>query len=143
MAKVARPLLAVYTVLLAIALLAPTSTVQSGLVVDAVHFLGRLGVPPSWGSYPHMEIVMNAAIVAPLSFLGSLAFPRSRWQDWTAYAFLGALTVELVQGLLLPNRQASLSDIVANTAGGAVGALLVALGRRLSGPRRRASGSRG
>jgi glycopeptide antibiotics resistance protein len=136
-AKLARPLLAVYAVLLAVALLSPTSTVQSNLVFDTVNFLGRLGVPPTLGSYPHMEVVMNALIVAPVSFLGCLAFPRSRWQDWTAYAFLGATAVELVQGLLLPHRQASLSDIVANTAGGALGALLIAYGRWVIGTSRR------
>ena len=40
--------------------------------------------------------------------------------------------VELIQGVFLPARHASFSDIVANTAGAALGALLVALGRRVT-----------
>ena len=102
---------------------------QSSLVVDLAHVLGHLGVPVEWLTFSRVEIVMNALIIAPLSLLGSIVFPRSRWQDWTAWTFLGACAVEFTQGVLLPARQASLSDIVANTAGAALGALLVAAGR--------------
>ncbi len=81
-------------------------------------------LPDSWVDFTRVEVLMNAVIIAPLSFLGSRVWPRLRWQDWTAYAFVGATTVELVQGLLLPGRQASFSDIVANTFGALLGALL-------------------
>jgi VanZ family protein len=70
---------------------------------------------------------MNAAIVAPLTFLASLSWPLWSWRDWTAVGFLGAVAVELTQGLLLPDRQAAFSDIVANTAGALVGAVVGAL----------------
>lgn len=113
----------IYAVLLAVALLSPSSEVQSSLVVDVARLL-RSFLPDSWINYTRVEVGLNAVIVAPLTFLGSVAWSRLRWQDWTAYGFLGAAAVELVQGVLLPARQASFSDIVANTAGACVGALL-------------------
>ena len=49
--------------------------------------------------------------------------------------FLGAMAVELAQGLLLPGRQASFSDVVANGAGALLGALLAkALSGVATGP---------
>lgn len=46
-----------------------------------------------------------------------------RWQDWTAYGLLGAMVVEVAQGLLLPDREPAFSDVVANALGAAGGAL--------------------
>lgn len=67
------------------------------------------------------------AILLPVGVLGGLALPQLSWQDWTAYAFVGALAVEAAQGLLLPQRQTSASDVVANTLGLLLGALAVEL----------------
>jgi glycopeptide antibiotics resistance protein len=122
--------LALYAGLLGLVLLSPHSTTQSNLVVRLVIELDRLGVPESLVTYTRAEVLMNAAIIVPLTFLGSLVLRRVRWQDWTTYAFLGAIAVELTQGLLLPDRQASFSDIVANTVGALIGALLARLLRR-------------
>lgn len=119
----ARVLLVGYALVLLVVLFAPTSTVQASLVMHLVDFL-RLFLPDSWVDFKHAEVVMNAVIIAPLSFLGSLVWRRMRWQEWTTYAFLGACAVEIVQGVLLPDRRASFSDIVANTAGACLGALL-------------------
>ena len=134
LARRARPLLAVYALLLAVALLAPTSTVQSDLVSQLARALQAV-LPDHWVTYTRAEVLMNVVIVAPVSFLGTWAFPRLRWQDWAAYGFLGSSLVEVTQGLLLPDRQASFSDIVANTAGALVGGGLqlmkVSNGRRV------------
>jgi glycopeptide antibiotics resistance protein len=128
--RIAGLALALYAGLLGLVLLSPRSTTQSDLVVRLVTELDRLGVPESLVTFARAEVVMNAAIVVPLTFLGSLVLRRVRWQDWTTYAFLGAIAVELTQGLLLPDRQASFSDIVANTVGALLGALLARLLRR-------------
>jgi glycopeptide antibiotics resistance protein len=129
----ARILLAVYSVLLAIALFSPSSEHQSSAVAHLGSLLASLGVPSRVVTFPRLEVVMNAAIIAPVTFLGSLSFPSWSWRDWTATGFLVAVVVELAQGLLLPARQAAFSDIVANTmgafAGALVGALVVALVR--------------
>ena len=128
----ARPLLAAYALVLLVVLFSPTSTVQSSLVNDLVRGL-QLVLPDRLITFSRAEVAMNAVIIAPLSFLGWLAFARLRWQDWVAYGFLGATTVELLQGLLLPDRQGSFSDVVANTLGALVGAALARILFRSTG----------
>ena len=63
-------------------------------------------------------------------------WPRTTWRDWTAYGFLFSAAIELTQALLLPSRSARFDDIVANTLGALVGAVFVALVRRLVAQRR-------
>jgi len=118
-------LLVAYSLFLAVALFSPTNDQQSAAVVWLADVLKAVGIPDRLVTFNRLEVVMNAVIVAPVTFLGSLVFPRFSWRDWTAYAFAAAVTVELVQGLLLPGREGSFSDIVANTAGACAGAVLI------------------
>jgi glycopeptide antibiotics resistance protein len=126
----AKVLLAAYMVFLALALLWPTSGWQSGAVAWLGGILGHLGFSPSLVTQIRLEFVMNAVIIAPVPFLGAVLLPRYTWRDWTALGFAGALLVEIVQGLLLPQRNASYVDVVANTLGALVGAGLAQLSRR-------------
>jgi glycopeptide antibiotics resistance protein len=97
-----------------------------------------LGFSPETANQSRAELLCNALILMPVSALGSLVWPRTTWRDWTAYSFVIAGTVELVQGLLLPERTASFDDVVANTLGGLGGAVVVGGWRWLS--RRRTAG---
>lgn len=117
--------LLVYSALLGVALLAPTSGTQSEMAAWVVDLGTSVGFSPETATQARAEFLCNAAILAPVSALGSLVWTSTTWRDWTAYAFVIAGSVELVQGLLLPNRTASYIDIVANTLGGLVGALVV------------------
>lgn len=130
----AKVILIIYLVLLAWALLAPTSEHQSGMVVWLGDRLAAIGAPADLIRFDRLEILMNALIIAPVSFFGSLLLPRWTWRDWTAWVFAGATAVELIQGLLLSDRIAQFSDIVANTSGALLGAiawdLCLALKRR-------------
>jgi glycopeptide antibiotics resistance protein len=128
-------LLAVYLVLLAVALFSPSSQQQSNAVVWLGELLRVLGVPPRLTGFDRLEVVMNAVIVAPATFLASMVVPRFGWRDWTCFGFVVALTVEAAQGLLLPGRQASFSDVVANTSGALLGSALFAVVRYLAGTR--------
>ncbi len=119
----ARVLLVVYAVVLAAVLLSPTSQVQSAAVVDGEGVL-RAFLPDGLVTFSRVEVLMNVLVVAPVAYLGTLVWPRLRWQDWTAYVFIGAAAVELAQGLLLPGRDASFTDVFANTAGALLGAVL-------------------
>lgn len=125
-------LLVGYSVLLVVALIAPTSTTQSSMVRAVVDALVRSGASASLVTFGRAEVVMNALIVAPVSFLGSIVGRRLSWRDWTALGFCFSVAVELVQGVLLPDRQASFSDIVANTMGALLGALVALVLRRRS-----------
>lgn len=128
-------LLALYLVLLAVALFSPSSQQQSNAVVWVGELLRVLGAPPRLTSFDRLEVVMNAVIVAPATFLASMVVPRFGWRDWTCFGFVAALTVEAAQGLLLPGRQASFSDVVANTAGALIGSAVFAGIRYLAGSR--------
>jgi hypothetical protein len=99
----------------------------------------RLGAPEWFVVRSHFEAGCNILVLMPLSALGSLAWPRTTWRDWTAYAFVVAAAVELLQWWLLPERQPSFVDIVANTLGGLGGAVVVAVWRRLFGSGRSAA----
>ena len=117
--------LVLYAVFLAVVLLAPTSGDQSaaaGWLVD----LGRaVGVPDRLATQPRAEFIANILILMPLSALAALVWPRPGWRDWTAWTFVVACCVELAQGLLLSQRTASFTDVVANTLGGLGGAVVV------------------
>ena len=127
--RVAGVLLSVYLVVLLVALLAPESERQSAAVRQLQDLLAWTGLDGPWISFDRLEVVSNVLIVVPVALLGSLIRPSWTWRDWTALAFVAALAVETVQGLLLPDRHASFSDVVANTAGALVGALLFRLVR--------------
>ena len=121
LSRLPRVLLLLYAAFLAVALLSPGSEQQS----DAVDWLSRQLIDRGFAAatFDRLEVVMNAVIVVPLTFLGSVVLPRLSWRDWTAFAFLAALAVEAVQALVLPDRQAAFSDVVANTTGALVGAV--------------------
>ena len=123
--------LAVYTALLLLALLAPTSNEQSGMVVWLGDALTRLGLPDWATRFQRLEVVMNALIIAPVTFLGSILRPSYGWRSWTAYGFAASLTVEVIQLVVLPGRHPSFSDVVANTLGALLGAVLFQLMRAL------------
>jgi len=112
--------------------LAPSSEVPSTVVLEATDAARRLRVPEVFLLGTRVEFTLNAAMVVPVALLGSLVWPALTWRDWLAVGFIGAATVELLQGLVLPERSATFEDIVANTLGAGVGAIAVAAVRRLS-----------
>ena len=122
--------LVAYSGFLAMVLLAPTSGPQSSSVSSVNEVVLALGVPAGLATPERAEFVCNALILMPVSALGSWLWPRTTWRDWTAYAFVIAGTVELLQGLLLPARSATFVDVVANTLGGLGGAVVVTAVRR-------------
>ncbi|GAA5147501.1 hypothetical protein GCM10023340_20030 [Nocardioides marinquilinus] len=77
------------------------------------------------------EVLLNVVMLVPLSLVGGLLFPRLRVADWTTIGFVTSLLIEVVQRLLLPTRTGSSRDVVANTLGALLGALL--LGAALRG----------
>ncbi len=134
--------LAAYLAGLAVALLSPTSGVQSALVTHVCDFGVRLGLSPETATQGRGEFLCNALILMPVSMLGSAVWPRTNWRDWLAFSFVISGSVELAQGLLLPERSATYVDVLANTLGGLAGALVVTAVRALVRSRRSAARER-
>ena len=124
--------LVAYSVFLAIVLLAPTSTAQSEGASWLADLAQAIGIAPELATQARAEFVANALILMPVSALGSMVWPATTWRDWTAWSFVLASGVELAQGLLLPDRTATMIDVIANTLGGMLGAAFVAVLRRAS-----------
>jgi hypothetical protein len=116
--------LAVWVVVLAATLLAPSAAGPSRLVETASAILAGLGTPEALTALARVEFIINVAAFVPLSLLGTLLWPRLTWRDWTAIGFVASFLVEVVQAVLLAGRSATHADVVANTLGTLVGALL-------------------
>lgn len=87
--------------------------------------LGLVSVRQGW-----VEFGANVALFAPLGALVTLAFRRPG--AGLAAAFVLSAGAEIVQ-LALPGRSASARDVVANVAGGLIGALVVTAVRAVRG----------
>ena len=77
---------------------------------------------PRWISFGFVENASNVVMFVPIGLLGSLALRRRNYLV-VLLAAMGSGLIELVQLLLLPDRVASLDDVLANTAGAVVGLL--------------------
>jgi Na+/glutamate symporter len=116
--------LASWVVLLVAVLLAPSTAGPDWLIVTIADGLGGAGLPPALISPRRVEFMLNVAAFVPLSLLGTMLWPRPTWRDWTAAGFAASFVVEVAQALVLDTRAATHSDVVANTLGTLVGALI-------------------
>ena len=127
----------VYALALAVVLLNPSADLGGNavtMVSDAGEWLGLPGWLTEW---KRVEIALNVAAITPLTMLGMVAWPATRWQGWTAGFFVISMVAEGAQALLFSARTGALVDVVANTAGACLGALTVAVWRRGSARRGR------
>jgi hypothetical protein len=128
--RAAATFLGLYLLGLAFVLLNPSAEVPSesvGLVAD----LGRdLRLPEALLVPARVEFVANALVIVPATATTAWLWPARSWTTWTAYGFVGALGVEVVQAVLLPDRSATFVDVVANTLGALLGAVAVQFFRR-------------
>lgn len=129
--------LAAYGVVLALLLLLPWGQVPSRVILATTRLAHDLGVPAGLATIGRVELGLNVLGFVPLTLLASLVWPRPTWRDWTAWTFIASFLVEAAQALVLSERASANSDVVANTLGGLVGAVLgAALLRRRLPPRR-------
>jgi glycopeptide antibiotics resistance protein len=117
-----------YVMVLLMVVLTP-STRGPDQVLAALTDLAMAAGAPRGVTLNAVEILLNVVMTAPLTALASVVWPDPSWRDWTAWAFVTFGAVEAVQGLLLPGRHGSFSDVVANTAGCCLGALAVVVVR--------------
>lgn len=109
---------------------APVDQPIQGLLARILRFLYLNGIP-DWFSYKFIEASANVALFIPMGFISSLAFPVKAWWKIGAFGLLISGCMELGQFLFLHSRFASPLDIVTNTSGAAIGALL-ALGMKVT-----------
>jgi len=82
-------------------------------------------------TYETVESAANIALFVPLGALVLLWRPRWSWLIATLIAFAISGSIELAQEIARPERFATLDDVIVNTIGGAVGALLVVAARAI------------
>jgi VanZ family protein len=106
--------------------------------------LDRLAQHPAtaWITFDLVEFLANVAMFVPFGLLVVLLVGSRRW--WLA-VLAGALftgVIESVQGLFLPARVADPSDLVANTLGALIGAVIALGAQSLRASRSRTDGRR-
>lgn len=94
-----------------------------GHIAHLVDFLHRYGAL-YWLDYRMIEKVANVVMFIPLGFIARLAFPAGKWWQVGAFGLIISGCIELGQLLFLSNRFASVLDVVTNTSGATIGALL-------------------
>ena len=121
--KIALLLLVIELLGIAWLVLNPNPSAPGRAVEVISRLMADLGLP-EWASDPVLwEFLLNIALFVPLTFLAWLLWPRLGVLGWTLLAAVLSAYLELTQLLLLPTRTPTLSDLVANTSGGLVGAL--------------------
>lgn len=128
---VARVMLAPYLIALALIVFLPAREAGrvTGIVGWAADLVAMWGVPREPAAIA-FEFFANVALFVPFGMLLSVAAPR--WSPWAIIGVgcLVSVTIELVQ-LGIPSRVPTVSDVIANTTGVAIGCVVV-LWRRMS-----------
>ncbi|WP_101847233.1 VanZ family protein [Zhihengliuella sp. ISTPL4] len=105
---------------------ATVSSKVTGLVGVMAAWVAEAGVAPYQQSAVVLEILANVVLFVPVGLLLPFAWPRLRLWQVTLAGGLLSVVIETVQGLM-PSRFPTLSDVIANTTGTFLGAVVVTL----------------
>lgn len=140
MSVVLRTAYVVYLATLLYLVWEPDASTPGGVVVVVADVLAGRGVPDA---VRVVEVGLNVLLFVPLSLLGAFVLDRWRVVGWLLAGLALSLVVEGVQAVLLTGRSATVSDLLANTAGAGLGILAaLVLRRRLAGVPRRSPADR-
>ncbi|WP_306639132.1 VanZ family protein [Pseudarthrobacter siccitolerans] len=103
----------------------PVDKPIEGFLGSVLHFLHRHGIP-AWFNYEFVEGAANVALFVPIGIVASLAYPKKHWWSIAASGLAISCCMELGQLLFLHSRFASPLDLVTNTVGAVIGALIAA-----------------
>ncbi len=117
-----------YLILLGYLVWNPEPTVPSSAVTRVTSLLHGLGIGVA---VPTVEFGLNVLLFTPMGLLGMVAMPRLRVADVVLIGFVASFVIEVVQKYFLPARAADTRDIVSNTTGALVGAVVVWIVRRV------------
>lgn len=103
----------------------PVDRPVDSALMHVIQWLHGHGLPQWFVGYRKVEFAANILLFVPFGIVAALRLPRRLW--WLAVVIAAAVSglVELAQAILLPDRVPALSDIIANTSGAFMGALLV------------------
>lgn len=87
-----------------------------------------------WLGYMGLEFTANIGMFIPVGVLLALLLPPRKWWVAVVIGFAMTVTIETAQ-LFIPGRFSDIRDIVANTAGTAIGVAIVRLIRAARAPR--------
>jgi glycopeptide antibiotics resistance protein len=104
----------------------PVDQPVEGPLADFLSFLHGQGIP-RWFNYRFVEASANVGLFVPFGVVSALAFPEKRWWQVGAFGLLISGCIELGQLLFLHNRFASPLDLVTNTSGAVIGALMASV----------------
>lgn len=128
--------------LLALAMIAfwptPVDRPVSGRLCNVIGWLHAHGMP-SFIGYDNIEFGANILLFTPFGYIA--AAWTGKWWHALSTGFAASCIIELGQALILPNRVASLLDILANTMGAVLGALILTLVNATHRRHQRLSGS--
>ncbi|WP_313357700.1 VanZ family protein [Microbacterium sp.] len=132
----ARVLLVPYTVALALIVWLPATAASkvTGVVFRFARFVSAHTDISLTTSYAVFEFLANIALFVPLGLLLVAAFPRANAWVVLLIGYSASATIELVQ-TLLPSRYPTLSDVIANALGTAIGCLIARVFVRRHPPR--------
>ncbi|WDH79460.1 VanZ family protein [Microbacterium esteraromaticum] len=98
----------------------------TGIVYRLAQFVSARADVSMATTYTLFEFVANIALFVPLGLLLVAAWPRNNAWVVLLVGYAASATIELVQ-TVLPSRYPTLSDLVANTLGTAIGCLIARL----------------
>jgi glycopeptide antibiotics resistance protein len=113
----------VYFLVVAFIVFVPTASVPSDSVDLISRGLDAIGAP-TWTQGDTVEFVTNILLFVPLSVIGSVFKPDWGLVRWTLVGLAGSILIELTQLALLPDRSAQWRDLVSNSLGALLGAVL-------------------
>jgi glycopeptide antibiotics resistance protein len=117
-------LLVGYVAVMVFIVITPSGATPSRGLTRVIVELGELGVPDEWRTVSRIDFLANVALLVPPVAAAVVLVPRPTWRDWTAFGFIASAAVEATQALFLSEREASFSDVVANTTGALLGAVV-------------------
>lgn len=113
----------------------PTNPTSRGFFDAVIDFVNRYA-PSLNFNYNDLQFLGNIAIFVPIGFLFVAIVGRRRW--WLAVLIGVAMTLA-IEGTqeFLPTRVPDVQDLIANSAGAAIGVLFAIAASFARGPRRR------
>jgi glycopeptide antibiotics resistance protein len=92
---------------------------------------------PRLFNYSLVEVLLNVVLFAPIGFALALLLPRRFWLLAPTFGALLSMTVEVVQHYYLAGRKGTVTDIIANSIGALLGAILAIVAKRAHARRAR------